>query len=111
MPKSFRTELQEIWDTISESRKDQHFSMVEFLLITAELAEGVATLCRETVGSDEDFKSLVADTEWLVSTYVVPIKILPNRFLEAMLDAQLVPMVRPTLEAMRHNILNGTPAA
>jgi hypothetical protein len=109
MPKSFRQDLEKIWNNATEAYKDKHITVVEFLLITADVTDGVGDLCRSVAGSDEDFEGLVKDSEWLAQTYIVPIKILPNKFLEALLDAQIVPLVRPTLTAIRHNIVSPTP--
>lgn len=102
---SFREQLTAAWQTIQLARGDGHWSVAEAIGAVGEVMHAGSQLCAQTVGDDAAFEQLVLDFQWLVDSFVVPMKVVPNTFLENILDKQLSASVRPTLEGVRKAIM------
>ena len=83
---------------------DKRLSAAEVLHIIADFADVLSSILRGIVDDDSKFNQLVDDTEWVYTTYLVPIDFPVNNILEKWLENQGKAMIRPLLESLKESV-------
>lgn len=110
MAETLRQALLELHDDYVAAAADGKFGVAESLHLVADGCEVLERAIKGVIGDDQAFNALVVDVEGFVQEYIVPIDLnkkfkVPAMMERFFIDPQLVPSVRPTMEAMRASLL------
>lgn len=108
MSVSFKPALEDFLDEWKDATADGKVTLHEQLRLAADGCQVLESLIAG-ITEDAEFEQLVLDAEKLVAEKVVPLDLgkfkVPPMVERFIIDPQLVPMVRPTLVAIRASLV------
>lgn len=109
-----REQLEQIIDDWKAAVADGKLMPHEYLKLAADGCAVVEGVLRGIGGDEIAFNQFVSECEGLVQDHIVPLDLskygVPKMVERLVIDPQLVPTIRPTLEVIRSKIVGDSPS-